>query len=106
MKRITILLVLLISFTFAKSQTFKLGAFDSSGLVGKIDGRTIELQSTITCSNFGHKKKEIMPTDACQFFYECKSCKQVLKPKQDDCCVYCSYGAVKCPSMQLGVDCS
>lgn len=67
-----------------------------------IDGKTIELKSTITCPNCGHKKEEIMPTDACQFFYECEKCKSVLKPKQGDCCVYCSYGTVKCPSIQAG----
>lgn len=59
-----------------------------------------ELQSEITCPNCGHRKKEIMPTGVCQFFYECENCKTILKPKQDDCCVYCSYGTVKCPSMQ------
>ena len=70
-----------------------------------IDGMTVELESTITCPTCGHKKKEIMPTDACQFFYECEQCKTVLKPKQGDCCVYCSYGTVKCPSIQTGKDC-
>lgn len=70
-----------------------------------IDGKTVELQSIITCPNCGHKKKETMPTDACQFFYECEKCKTVLKPKQGDCCVYCSYGTVKCPSIQAGTNC-
>ena len=40
----------------------------------------IQLKSEITCPNCGHKKKETMPTDACQFFYECENCKKVLKP--------------------------
>ncbi|MCC7429280.1 hypothetical protein IT568_00415 [bacterium] len=57
----------------------------------------ITLQSTITCPNCGYKKEETMPTDACQYFYECEKCKQVLKSKQGDCCVYCSYGSVACP---------
>ena len=70
-----------------------------------VDGKTVELESTITCPNCGHQKKEIMPTDACQFFYECEQCKTVLKPKQGNCCVYCSYGSVKCPSIQTGKDC-
>src|ERR1019366_531002 len=30
---------------------------------------------------------------ACQFFYDCKGCGQRLKPKQGDCCVFCSYGS-------------
>lgn len=62
-------------------------------------------QSVITCPVCGHKKNEIMPTDTCQFFYECKNCKTILKPKNGDCCVYCSYGTVKCPPKQEGKDC-
>jgi hypothetical protein len=41
-----------------------------------------------------------MPTDACQWFYECTSCHTVLKPLTGDCCVYCSYGTVPCPPIQ------
>jgi hypothetical protein len=32
------------------------------------------LQSTITCPHCAVAKTEIMPTDACQFFYECTGC--------------------------------
>ena len=47
-----------------------------------------------------------MPTDACQYFYDCKGCGELLRPKQGDCCVYCSYGTEVCPPMQNGVsDC-
>lgn len=60
----------------------------------------IVLQSTITCPECGHVKEETMPTDACQWFYECEDCKSVLRPKQGDCCVFCSYGTNKCPPMQ------
>lgn len=35
------------------------------------------LQSAITCPHCGHLKEEIMPTDACQYFYECESCKNI-----------------------------
>ena len=65
----------------------------------------IKLQSVITCPNCGYKKEETMPTDACQYFYECEKCKQVLKPKQGDCCVYCSYGTVPCPPIQQDKKC-
>ena len=60
----------------------------------------IELQSAITCPMCGHKKEETMPTDACQWFYECEHCNTVLRPKAGDCCVFCSYGTNKCPPMQ------
>lgn len=56
--------------------------------------------SVITCPHCGHAKNEQMPTDACQWFYECESCHAVLKPKPGDCCVYCSYGTVPCPPIQ------
>jgi len=69
------------------------------------NGKEVELNSTITCPNCGNKKEERMPTNACQYFYECENCKQVLRPKQGDCCVYCSYGTVKCPPIQSEDDC-
>jgi hypothetical protein len=31
------------------------------------------LQSVITCPSCGTANTETMPTDACQFFYECKA---------------------------------
>ncbi|PCI01851.1 MAG: hypothetical protein COB81_06575 [Flavobacteriaceae bacterium] len=66
----------------------------------------IQLQSTITCPKCGHKKEETMPTDACQFFYECEQCNTVLKPAAGDCCVYCTYGTIPCPPIQENNSCS
>lgn len=66
---------------------------------------TIQLQSVITCPVCNFSKAETMPTNACQFFYECENCKKVLKPKKGDCCVYCSYGTVACPPIQEGKNC-
>jgi hypothetical protein len=60
------------------------------------------LESTITCPSCGTAKPEVMPTDACQFFYDCTGCGELLKPKAGDCCVFCSYGSVPCPSIQAG----
>jgi len=60
----------------------------------------IELHSTITCPNCGFSKEEIMPVDSCLFFYECSGCNVILKAKKGDCCVFCSYGTVKCPPVQ------
>jgi len=58
------------------------------------------LQSRITCPDCGRSRIETMPTDACQFFYECGGCGTRLKPKAGDCCVFCSYGSVPCPPVQ------
>ena len=62
-------------------------------------------ESTITCPQCGHVEVETMPTNACQWFYDCKGCGALLKPQEGDCCVYCSYGDVACPPIQEGKSC-
>lgn len=60
----------------------------------------IVLDATLTCPECGHARTERMPTDACQWFYECHQCATLLKPKPGDCCVFCSYADVPCPPVQ------
>ncbi|WP_081622267.1 GDCCVxC domain-containing (seleno)protein [Thioalkalivibrio sp. ALRh] len=60
----------------------------------------VVLESTLTCPECGHEKGETMPTDACQWFYECTGCGALLRPVPGDCCVFCSYGTVPCPPIQ------
>ena len=66
---------------------------------------TVVLDSTITCPHCSARKTERMPTDACQFFYDCAACGARLKPKAGYCCVFCSYGSVKCPPLQAQNSC-
>ncbi|WP_405234734.1 GDCCVxC domain-containing (seleno)protein [Lentisalinibacter salinarum] len=66
---------------------------------------TVERYSIITCPQCGHSKRERMPTDACQYFYECDGCGVLLRPMDGDCCVYCSYGDTPCPPVQMGDGC-
>ena len=65
----------------------------------------VTLHSVITCPHCGAKSEEVMPTDACVYFYECQGCRKLLKPTPGDCCVFCSFGTVKCPPVQLDKDC-
>ena len=58
-------------------------------------------ESSITCPDCGHRASETMPADACLFFYDCKGCGALLKPRTGDCCVFCSYGDVPCPPVQI-----
>lgn len=58
------------------------------------------LKSIIKCPYCGFEKEETMPADSCQFFYQCAHCGARLKPKEGDCCVFCSYGTIKCPPKQ------
>ena len=60
----------------------------------------IQLNSELTCPECGYRAVETMPTDNCQFYYECRGCGVLLRPKPGDCCVFCSYGTVPCPPIQ------
>ncbi|MGB7181795.1 MAG: GDCCVxC domain-containing (seleno)protein [Burkholderiaceae bacterium] len=66
-----------------------------------VTGFAIRLTSTITCPKCGHNETETMPTDSCWFFYECQGCAELLKPSSGHCCVFCAYGTVACPPVQL-----
>ena len=61
--------------------------------------------SKLTCPECGYAESLTMPTDACLWFHECEGCKTLLKPKKGDCCVFCSYGSVPCPPIQLDGSC-
>jgi hypothetical protein len=67
--------------------------------------QAIKRTSTLTCPECGHVAEEVMPTDACQWFYDCKGCGAVLRPLPGDCCVFCSYGDTPCPPVQAGDAC-
>ena len=57
----------------------------------------------IKCPHCGFVDHVEMPVYACQFFHECVNCKTLIRPKAGDCCVFCSYGDVRCPSKQAEV---
>jgi hypothetical protein len=63
------------------------------------------LQSVLRCPKCGFSKVETMPTDACQFFYQCTGCAALLRPNAGDCCVFCSFGSVRCPPIQAQKSC-
>ena len=54
----------------------------------------------LTCPRCGAVQEAEMPTDACQFFWDCPRCGTTLRPKAGDCCVFCSYADVRCPPQQ------
>ncbi len=67
----------------------------TSGLIDKAS-----TESEITCPKCGHKKTEKLPTEVCLVSYTCENCKEILHPKDGDCCLFCTYGSHKCPSKQ------
>ena len=61
---------------------------------------SVKTESELTCPECGHSEVLKMPTDSCQWFFECPQCHVLLKPLEGDCCVFCSYGSVACPPIQ------
>ncbi|MFQ5549273.1 MAG: GDCCVxC domain-containing (seleno)protein [Woeseia sp.] len=62
--------------------------------------------SEITCPVCDHTQRERMPVNACQVRYGCTACGAIIRPRAGDCCVFCSYGSVKCPPVQAGDGCT
>ncbi len=60
----------------------------------------MKTQALITCPKCDKKQEARMPMNACQYFYKCISCGNIVKPNKGDCCVFCSYADTRCPSMQ------
>jgi len=63
-------------------------------------GRSIARQTVVTCPSCGFRREETMPEAQSPYFYTCTHCSKVLKPIFGDCCVFCSYGTVICPTEQ------
>lgn len=58
------------------------------------------MQAILTCPYCQKKQQAIIPQNACQYFYRCRFCQQMIKPQTGDCCVFCSYADLKCPFNQ------
>lgn len=62
--------------------------------------KKIKTKATLACPKCSVEQEAKMPTNACQHFYKCTSCGEMLTPKEGDCCVFCSYADSKCPPTQ------
>lgn len=61
----------------------------------------VSTRTKLTCPECGFVQEVEMPTDVCQFFYQCVNCKFTLRSKAGDCCVFCSYREIPCPPKQM-----
>ncbi|WP_374191870.1 GDCCVxC domain-containing (seleno)protein [Spirosoma foliorum] len=52
------------------------------------------------CPFCDYQQTEMMPVDACQFFYDCAGCGSLIRSLSGNCCVFCSYGSIKWPLTQ------
>ena len=69
------------------------------------DGDGIRTTARLTCPDCGGSEVLSMPTDACQWFHQCRFCQALLRPRRGDCCVFCSYADTPCPPVQAGDGC-
>ncbi len=57
----------------------------------------MQTQATLTCPLCAAVQAAEIPTGSCMPFYKCQKCNKLIKAKDGDCCVFCSYGNKKCP---------
>lgn len=55
------------------------------------------VQATLTCPHCKAEQTAEIPNTACVPFYKCKSCGEMIKSKEGECCVFCSWGDKDCP---------
>lgn len=53
--------------------------------------------AVLTCPCCGYAEVLSMPSNACLHFHRCSGCGRLLTPRPGHCCVFCSYGSVRCP---------
>jgi len=56
---------------------------------------------TLTCPVCGQAQDVDMPEYGCVSFHDCADCKTRVQARKGECCVFCSYGDVPCPSVQI-----
>ena len=60
----------------------------------------VSLWSVLTCPACGCSKLESMSQRTVTLSYICTECETVIEPQSWECCVYCSYGSVRCVEAQ------
>jgi len=70
------------------------GPPEAQGVITDYFGDSIS--ATLTCPHCQHHQSETIPDNQCLFFYQCSTCREVIRPKAGDCCVFCSYGSRPC----------
>jgi hypothetical protein len=72
---------------------------DNSKIDSQIENTNNE-NSKLTCPYCNSIFIETLPNEYCLIKYTCAKCSKNIYPKEGDCCVFCSYGTHKCPSIQ------
>ncbi|WP_363317791.1 GDCCVxC domain-containing (seleno)protein [uncultured Amphritea sp.] len=54
----------------------------------------------MTCPSCGKQDIRAMPLNSLEHLFTCKHCGVNHSEKPGSCCVFCSYGIEKCPTIQ------
>ncbi|MFX0014988.1 MAG: GDCCVxC domain-containing (seleno)protein [Promethearchaeota archaeon] len=60
----------------------------------------MKITSKLTCPKCSFTETLEMPVDHCVVLHKCINCQYILQPKNENCCIFCSYGDTPCPSKQ------
>ena len=66
----------------------------------KTSSHEINLKTVITCQSCGMAEEIMMHPKLPEQKFVCKKCSAELLAQAGECCVFCSYGSVKCPPIQ------
>lgn len=58
-------------------------------------------KNQLTCPECASQQSAEMLDTGHSYAYQCDNCLEIIEKKEDSCCVYCSYGEVKCPTQQI-----
>lgn len=61
----------------------------------------VTFTSILTCPHCGEQHVEIMAAYSCAVVFVCHGCGTTLRPREGDCCVFCTYGSAPCPAIQM-----
>ena len=64
------------------------------------DGKRLIYGITLKCPHCGAEQNANMPSAGRKMALSCRSCNIIIFKKQESCCVFCSYGEIKCPVEQ------
>lgn len=58
-------------------------------------------KNKLTCPECGATENVEMQSLEISKIYECETCNEIIQANEDECCVYCQYGEVKCTMQQV-----
>jgi len=65
-----------------------------------IQSKNLILETMLKCPHCSVEQRATMPVSGMKMAQDCRFCNETMIAKQGSCCVFCSYGIIKCPDAQ------